>query len=65
MGIMKVLEVMVLCRNTEELLYKIEESRREMIELGLASSFVDERVVRISDRLDKLLNKYQAIRYRT
>jgi len=62
---MKVLEVMVLCRNTEELLYKIEESRREMIELGLASSFVDERVVRISDRLDKLLNKYQAIRYRT
>ncbi|HEY4554072.1 MAG TPA: aspartyl-phosphate phosphatase Spo0E family protein [Bacillaceae bacterium] len=46
-------------------MYKIEESRREMIELGLASSFVDERVVRISDRLDKLLNKYQAIRYRT
>ncbi|MEK3889057.1 aspartyl-phosphate phosphatase Spo0E family protein [Bacillus sp. FSL K6-3431] len=44
-----------------ELLMIIEENRRKMVELGLATSFIDERVVRISDHLDKLLNIYQAL----
>ncbi|MFK4996632.1 Spo0E family sporulation regulatory protein-aspartic acid phosphatase [Bacillus sp. N9] len=32
-----------------------------MIELGLSSSFIDERVINISNQLDKLLYKYQMI----
>ena len=46
---------------TDDLLLKIEENRQRMVELGLAFSFIDERVVRISDQLDKLLNKYHAM----
>lgn len=49
----------------EELLIKIEDVRRNMIELGLASSFIDERVVRMSDQLDMLLYKYQSTVIRT
>ncbi|CAM4110163.1 aspartyl-phosphate phosphatase Spo0E family protein [Lederbergia lenta] len=45
----------------EDLLLKIEKNRQEMVELGLAFSFIDERVIRISDHLDKLLNMYQAL----
>lgn len=45
----------------EDLLNKIEKKRKEMVELGLTSSFIDERVVKISDHLDKLLNMYQAL----
>ena len=44
-----------------DLLNKIEEQRQHMIELGLTFSFADERVVLISDQLDKLLNKYHAL----
>ncbi|MBS4179102.1 aspartyl-phosphate phosphatase Spo0E family protein [Lederbergia citrea] len=47
--------------HASDLLVKIEEKRRIMVELGLAFSFIDERVVRISDQLDKLLNQYQAL----
>jgi stage 0 sporulation regulatory protein len=46
---------------SEDLLTVIEEKRKSMIELGLAFSFADERVVRISDHLDKLLNRYQKL----
>ncbi|RWR13989.1 aspartyl-phosphate phosphatase Spo0E family protein [Siminovitchia fortis] len=45
-------------REQEMLLRKIEERRKEMVELGLSRSFVDERVVYLSDQLDQLLNKY-------
>lgn len=47
--------------NPDLLLIEIEEKRQMMIELGMSSSFVDERVVMISDTLDKLLNKYQML----
>lgn len=40
------------------LLKKIEQRREEMVELGLHYSFADERVVKVSDQLDQLLNKY-------
>lgn len=43
----------------EEVLQSIENLRAQMVELGLASSFVDVRVVKLSDQLDQLLNKYQ------
>ncbi|MBS4210013.1 aspartyl-phosphate phosphatase Spo0E family protein [Bacillus sp. FJAT-50079] len=45
----------------DDLLIKIEENRKNMIELGLSSSFIDERVINISNQLDKLLYKYQTI----
>lgn len=45
--------------NTDDLLKNIEELRQEMIQLGLASSFLDERVIQLSDQLDQLLIKYQ------
>lgn len=45
----------------EWLLEKIEERREEMVSLGLSRSFADERVVRLSDQLDQLLNRYQLI----
>lgn len=48
-------------REQEALLKKIEERRKEMVELGLSKSFVDERVVRLSDQLDQLLNRYHLI----
>jgi len=51
--------------NPEELLVKIESHRSKMVELGLASSFLDERVVQISYELDILLNKYQAVTCKT
>ncbi|MCR2823755.1 aspartyl-phosphate phosphatase Spo0E family protein [Lederbergia panacisoli] len=51
--------------NAEDLLVKIESNRRKMVELGLSSSFLDERVVKMSYELDKLLNKYDAVAYRT
>lgn len=43
----------------ENMIKKIEEKRIEMIELGLAHSFVDEGVVQLSSQLDKLLNEYE------
>jgi len=48
-------------REKELLLKKIEQRRKEMMELGKTRSFVDERVVQISYQLDQLLNKYQVI----
>ncbi|MBW8350858.1 aspartyl-phosphate phosphatase Spo0E family protein [Bacillus sp. IITD106] len=45
----------------EDLLVKIESYRSKMVQLGLTSSFLDERVVNLSYELDKLLNKYQAV----
>ncbi|MBS4196590.1 Spo0E family sporulation regulatory protein-aspartic acid phosphatase [Lederbergia citri] len=45
----------------EDLLVKIESHRTKMVELGLSSSFLDERVVKLSYELDKLLNKYHAV----
>lgn len=48
-------------REQEALLKKIEERRKEMVELGLSRSFADERVVRLSDQLDQLLNRYHLI----
>ncbi|MFD1708854.1 Spo0E family sporulation regulatory protein-aspartic acid phosphatase [Siminovitchia sediminis] len=45
----------------EKLLAQIEKQRKEMVELGLARSFADERVVKLSDQLDQLLNQYQFI----
>ncbi|MBS4201644.1 aspartyl-phosphate phosphatase Spo0E family protein [Bacillus sp. FJAT-49732] len=47
--------------DTEDLLVKIESHRSKMVKLGLSSSFLDERVVKLSYELDKLLNKYQAV----
>lgn len=47
--------------NPDELLVKIEHLRNKMIELGLASTFIDDRVVQISDQLDQLLNKYHRL----
>jgi len=48
-------------REQELLLKKIEQRRKEMMELGRSRSFVDERVVQISDQLDQLLNKYHIL----
>ncbi len=48
-------------REKEVLLKKIEERRKEMVELGLSLSFADERVIYLSDQLDQLLNKYHFI----
>ena len=45
----------------ELLLEEIEERRKEMVELGLSRSFADEHVVRLSDQLDQLLNRYHSI----
>ncbi|MBS4220129.1 aspartyl-phosphate phosphatase Spo0E family protein [Bacillus sp. FJAT-49711] len=50
--------------NAKDLLVKIEDNRRKMVELGLSSSFLDERVVKMSYELDKLLNKYDEVAYR-
>lgn len=48
--------------NEKQLLLKeIEERRKEMVELGLSRSFADEHVVRLSDQLDQLLNRYHYI----
>ncbi len=49
----------------DTLLQKIEKVRKEMVELASSSSFVDERVVRMSDQLDKLLIRYQLLTMRT
>ncbi|WP_339165218.1 aspartyl-phosphate phosphatase Spo0E family protein [Siminovitchia sp. FSL W7-1587] len=43
----------------ENMIKKIEEKRIEMIQLGLARSFVDEGVLQLSSQLDKLLNEYE------
>ncbi|GIN20623.1 MAG TPA: Spo0E family sporulation regulatory protein-aspartic acid phosphatase [Bacillus bacterium] len=48
-------------REKEVLLKKIEERRKEMVELGLSLSFADERVIYLSDQLDQLLNRYHFI----
>ena len=50
--------------NAKDLLVKIEDNRRKMVELGLSSSFLDERVVKMSYELDRLLNKYDEVAYR-
>ncbi len=45
----------------DDLLIKIEQYRKKMVELSLTTSFIDEQVVQISGQLDKLLNKYHKI----
>ncbi|MFC7787150.1 MAG: Spo0E family sporulation regulatory protein-aspartic acid phosphatase [Bacillota bacterium] len=46
-----------------ELLFQIEDCRRQMVELALKSSFADEQVVDLSTRLDDLLNQYQVVKH--
>ena len=41
----------------------IEEMRKELIQLGNLKPFTDPDVVRLSQRLDLLLNKYQELQY--
>ncbi|MBD8005744.1 aspartyl-phosphate phosphatase Spo0E family protein [Bacillus norwichensis] len=48
-------------RKQKALLKKIEERRKELVKLGLSRSFADERVLRLSDQLDQLLNRYHLI----
>lgn len=43
----------------EELLIKIEELRNKMVTVGMSSSFKDEKVIRLSEQLDRLLIRYQ------
>lgn len=47
--------------NLQELVKNIEDSRQEMIQVAVDSSFVDQRVVRLSGRLDRLLNQYHRL----
>jgi hypothetical protein len=47
---------MAMSLEVKNILEKIEQRRKEMIELGLARSFADKRVLELSDQLDKLLN---------
>ncbi|HVJ47649.1 aspartyl-phosphate phosphatase Spo0E family protein [Desulfitobacterium sp.] len=39
----------------------IEEMRRELIQLGKSKPLTDPEVVKLSQRLDRLLNEYQLI----
>ncbi len=48
-------------RKQKALLKKIEERRKELVKLGLSRSFADVRVLRLSDQLDQLLNRYHLI----
>lgn len=41
----------------------IEEVREELIQLGMSRPFTDPEVVRMSQRLDRLLNEYDYLRY--
>ncbi|MCA1057029.1 aspartyl-phosphate phosphatase Spo0E family protein [Rossellomorea aquimaris] len=50
-------------RVPNELLYQIEDCRRQMVELAKESSYADEKVVHISTRLDDLLNQYQLAKH--
>lgn len=50
-----------MAKEVENILKQIEQKRIEMIELGLAQSFVDESVVQLSTHLDKLLNQYELL----
>lgn len=45
----------------DQLLVEIEQCRREMISLASHSSFSNKKVVEISTKLDRLLNKYYDI----
>ncbi len=49
-------------RVRNELLYQIEDCRRQMVELAKESSYADEKVVSLSTRLDNLLNQYQLVK---
>jgi hypothetical protein len=49
-------------RVRNDLLYQIEDCRRQMVELAKESSFADEKVVHLSTRLDNLLNQYQIVK---
>lgn len=40
----------------------IEEMRKELIELGMRKPLTDPEVVKISQRLDRLLNEYEYLR---
>ncbi|GLI84129.1 hypothetical protein ANABIO32_18290 [Rossellomorea marisflavi] len=46
-----------------DLLFEIEDCRRQMVEMALKSSFADEQVVDLSVRLDDLLNQYQGCKH--
>ncbi|MGG3912341.1 Spo0E family sporulation regulatory protein-aspartic acid phosphatase [Rossellomorea vietnamensis] len=50
-------------RRMNDLLFQIEDCRRQMVELALKSSFADEQVVDLSTRLDDLLNQYQVVKH--
>ena len=43
----------------DELLKKIKALREKMITIGMSTSFNDERVIQLSEQLDKLIVKYQ------
>jgi stage 0 sporulation regulatory protein len=45
----------------KELMQRIEERRHAMIQLALTSSFIDERVVKLSDDLDRLIHTYHTL----
>ncbi|WP_433746351.1 Spo0E family sporulation regulatory protein-aspartic acid phosphatase [Falsibacillus pallidus] len=45
----------------KQLLNEIEENRSLMVKLALESSFADEKVVKISWKLDHLLNTYDEL----
>jgi hypothetical protein len=49
-------------RGRNELLFQIEDCRRQMVELAKETSYADEKVVHLSTRLDNLLNQYQLIK---
>lgn len=41
----------------------IEEMRKELIQLGSCKSFTDPDVVKLSQKLDRLLDEYQELQY--
>ncbi|WP_230980978.1 aspartyl-phosphate phosphatase Spo0E family protein [Rossellomorea arthrocnemi] len=50
-------------RRMNDLLFQIEDCRRQMVELASESSFANEQVVDLSTRLDDLLNQYQVVKH--
>jgi len=49
----------------QEIIANIEEKRKEMIEIALKSSFNNEKVIQASDKLDQLLNQFEALKNST
>ncbi|WP_434512587.1 aspartyl-phosphate phosphatase Spo0E family protein [Desulfitobacterium sp. AusDCA] len=51
-----------MARKIARIRISIEETRRELLSLGKYKTLTDPEVVRLSQHLDRLLNKYEALR---